>query len=78
MFSIPSVAEKAALNRKTQLIHMWLKGWFYKRNFGFSYHRHIYAAPDLIRTGRVQLSQKGRGILTSESAKLTDQTLNLV
>jgi len=75
--SVPSVAGKdTERNRKTRLINRWLIGWCHRRNFGFFDHGEVYTAPGLLATDGVQLSQRGKRILTHELAGLIERALN--
>ncbi|PKU45858.1 hypothetical protein llap_3859 [Limosa lapponica baueri] len=75
--SIPPLAGiEEGINRKSQQINSWLRGWCNRQNFGFLDHGMIYRTPGLLATGGASLTQSGRRILGQELAGLIERALN--
>ena len=74
--SIPSLAGNSTeRDRKTHLVHRWLRDWCHQSNFGFFDHGEVYTAPGLLATDGVQLSQRGKNILAHELEGLIKKAL---
>jgi len=76
--SIPSVAGKSTeSDRKTHLITRSLRDWWCCRwNFRIFDHGEAHMATGLLVTDGVQLSQRGKRILSQELSGLIERALN--
>ena len=73
---LPVVGSDIGRNRQSKSVNTRLCGWCHSHSFGFFDNGMAYAAPDLLESDEIHLSQRSKRVFAEELVGLIDRDLN--